>query len=183
MNPTDQLREEHGAILELLSVMDNISQRLNTNEAVDQEDLESIVDFIRIFADKCHHGKEEGLLFPAMEAAGMEGEYGPIAVMLSDHEQGRKYVGELAHGVETYSSDNNNAPMTIIGAISSYTNLLRQHIYKENNILFPMADRLLSPEKQQVLMDGFEELEERVIGLGKHEELHKTLHNLKKAYD
>ncbi|MGQ9493468.1 MAG: hemerythrin domain-containing protein [Anaerolineae bacterium] len=92
MRATEQLMEEHRAIETVLNILENVCQRLETGKAVDAEHLEHILEFIRIFADRCHHGKEEDLLFPAMEKAGIPREGGPIGVMLIEHVQGRNYV-------------------------------------------------------------------------------------------
>ena len=89
MKPTEELKIEHQAIKRMLKVMAGACGRLDRGAAVDAGHLESIVDFIQIFADQCHHGKEEDLLFPAMDEAGFSGEQGPIAVMLAEHAQGR----------------------------------------------------------------------------------------------
>ena len=73
----------------MLKILDKVCARLESKEKVDPEHLEPIVEFFRVFADKCHHGKEEDLLFPEMEKAGVPKEMGPIGVMLAEHQQGR----------------------------------------------------------------------------------------------
>jgi len=182
MKATEELKEEHKAIKIALSILSNVSQRLESKEKVDQEDLDSILDFIKTFADKCHHGKEEDLLFVAMENAGIPRDKGPIGVMLREHEMGRSYVRNMSEAVEKYKAGETSYSPQFVENAKKYTELLTQHIDKENNILYPMADMQLSEEKQRELIEKFEELEQERIGTGKHEELHELLHRLKDKY-
>ncbi|ADJ26766.1 Hemerythrin HHE cation binding domain protein [Dehalogenimonas lykanthroporepellens BL-DC-9] len=183
MKATDQLKEEHRAIEELLATLGRMTPKLATEEAVASEDLNAVVDFIRIFADRCHHGKEESLLFPAMEEAGVPRENGPVGVLLAEHQQGREFVSRLAEGISAYVAGDRTAAEIIRVSAEGYAALLTQHIQKEDNVLFPMAEQALPPARQQRLLEEFEELEERVIGLGKHQELHRTLERLAEKYN
>ena len=183
MKATDQLKEEHRAIEETLSILSRMTRRLTAGEAVVSEDLNAIIDFIRIFADKCHHGKEESLLFPAMEEAGIPRENGPIGVMLAEHDQGREYVSKLAGSIDAYIAGDRTAVEIIDVSAEGYTGLLTQHIQKEDNVLFPMAEQSLSPDRKKLLLEEFGELEERIIGPGKHQELHRTLERLAETYE
>lgn len=182
MKPTEQLIEEHVAVKQMLKVMDKVSQKLEAGERVDARHLESIIDFIQVFVDKCHHGKEEGLLFPAMVKAGIPKEGGPIGVMLTEHDPGRRHVQEMVSGIDGYKNDNKAAASIIAQNARGYIQLLEQHIYKEDNILYPMADKTLTLDKQSQLLEDFEKLERKVIGVGKHEELHNTLSFLQSEY-
>ena len=78
MIPTEDLIHEHKAIKVMLSIMSKIAEDIKTKKGFDTEDVEKIVDFLKTFADKCHHGKEETTLFPALVLAGMPEENGPI---------------------------------------------------------------------------------------------------------
>ncbi len=174
MHPTDDLKNEHEAVLMLLGILDAVSERLESGGAVPREHLDQILDFLRGFVDKCHHGKEETALFPAMEAAGVPREGGPIGVMLAEHELGRGFVRQMA------GADKDGAAFARAGR--GYIALLTQHIHKENDVLFPMADKVLSAETQQRLEGEFETIEETVVGRGKHEQYHAMLHQLKEFY-
>ncbi len=182
MRPTEELVTEHNAIKRMLGILEGVSRRLEAGEAVEAEHLERIVDFIRGFADRCHHGKEEDLLFPAMEEAGVPRQGGPIGVMLSEHTQGRDYVRGLAEAVATYRAGNKEAASRIVENARGYVQLLSQHIHKEDNILYPMADRFLSPQKQTELLKSFAQVERERMGPGKHEEYHALLEELERAY-
>lgn len=84
MKPTDILKEEHVLILEMLRVIEAMCAKMDKGERPDIASLEKMIDFIRNFADKCHHAKEEKLLFPALEKAGIAREGGPVGVMLHE---------------------------------------------------------------------------------------------------
>lgn len=180
MRPTEQLKEEHKAIKLILKILEKACVRLESGEEVNPEHLEQILEFIKLFADKCHHGKEEDLLFLAMEEAGFPREGGPIAVMLIEHNMGRDYVKDMSEDVAKYKASEHEASSKIVENARNYIALLTQHIEKEDNILYPMADMHLSEDKQRELIEEFEKLERERIGIGKHEELHKLLHHLEK---
>jgi hemerythrin-like domain-containing protein len=175
MRPTEDLKSEHEAVLVMLAILDKVAGRLEQKAAVPQEHFDQMLDFLRGFVDKCHHGKEETSLFPAMEAAGVPKEGGPIGVMLSEHEIGRGHVRQMAASAGRDGS-------AFAGAARAYITLLTQHIAKENGVLFPMADRVLSAESQARLEREFEAIEEKVVGAGKHEQFHAMLHRLKTEY-
>lgn len=182
MRPTEELVTEHNAIKRMLGILESVSRRLEAGKTVKAEHLERIVDFIQGFADRCHHGKEEDLLFPAMEEAGIPRQGGPIGVMLYEHTQGRDYVRGMAEAVADYRAGDIGAISRIIENARGYVQLLSQHIYKEDNILYPMADRFLSPQKQAELLEAFAQVERERMGPGKHEEYHALLEELERAY-
>jgi hemerythrin-like domain-containing protein len=182
MKPTEQLKEEHQAIKVMLRISEKACQKLESGEEVNPEHLEQMVEFIRVFADKCHHGKEEDLLFTAMEEAGIPKESGPIGVMLTEHDMGRGYVRGMSEAVTQYKAGDRKASSAIVENARNYIALLTQHIDKEDHILYPMADMHLSEERQKELVEEFERVEREEIGVGKHEELHQLLEHLREAY-
>lgn len=182
MRPTEQLKEEHQAIKLMLRISEKVCQKLESGEEVDPEHLEQIVEFIKLFADKCHHGKEEDLLFTAMEEAGIPRKGGPIGVMLTEHDMGRGYVRGMSEAVARYKASDRQALSAIAQNARNYIALLTQHIDKEDYILYPMADMHLSEDQQKELLEGFERVERERIGVGKHEEFHNLLDHLKAVY-
>jgi len=182
MGPTDQLKEEHQGILLMLKILEKVCVKLESQEKVDPRHLERIVEFFRVFADKCHHGKEEDLLFPEMEKAGIPKDRGPIGVMLMEHDQGRAHVRGMREAAIRYKEGDSRASVEFAKNARDYIALLTQHIDKENNILFPMGERVVSREKQRDLVEAFESLEREKIGTGTHEEFHKLLHHLQEVY-
>jgi hemerythrin-like domain-containing protein len=178
MKATEDLKQEHEGILLMLNIMEQISAMNEPNIV----HLAQIIDFIKTFADKCHHGKEEDLLFPKLIEKGIRKENGPIGVMLYEHEQGRKHIKDLSVSFENYKNGDKSAISGIKENLNKYIDLLRNHISKENNVLFKMADEVLSEKEQDSLFEEFEKIEIERIGIGKHEEYHQLLKLLKKEY-
>ncbi len=182
MKATEELKKEHRAIELMLDIMEKVCEKLQAGEKVNADDLEKMVEFIRVFADKCHHSKEEDLLFPALEKAGIPKRGGPLGVMLAEHTTGRSYVTALYEAVTQYKKGNTKAAGRIVENGMGYTRLLRQHIVKEDNILYQMADMHLSEKEQDELVKRFEKIEQERIGPSRHEEFHNLLHRLKETY-
>lgn len=149
MRPTDILKNEHKLILRMLEGLDAMADRFEAEKALDGEAKEA-VRFLQEFADKLHHMKEEEGLFVAMEAAGFPRQAGPVGVMLYEHEQGRALVRAMATAIDA------GGFVDFANAARSFALLLRGHIEKENQILFNMADGVLSPAKEAELLAEFE---------------------------
>jgi hemerythrin-like domain-containing protein len=176
--PTQVLKDEHALILEALDAMERKVSALEAGAAPDRAYFEKAVQFLRTFADQCHHGKEENLLFKTMVDRGFPRQAGPIAVMLHEHETGRSFIRGIAEGVAAVGTDP-GAAKRIIENGRGYIGLLRAHIDKENHILFPMADNVLTPEDQEHLGKEFERFEAEETGAGVHEAMLKLLDELK----
>lgn len=176
MNPIKELTQEHGPVKLMLRILEKVSDRLEAGQEMNTGDLESAIAFIREFADKCHHGKEEHLFFPAMKENDIVEEVALVDVLIEEHKVGRNFVKQMAEAI----AEKNNAKF--VENARGYVALLDQHIDKENQTLFPMAEKSLSEEKQKELEVGFEDVEKNVIGEGRHEELHAIVHKLKEAY-
>ncbi len=178
MSATDVLRDEHRGVERMLAIVKAANRRLEAGEEVPAGLYLSAVDFFRGFADGCHHAKEEEKLFPALEQRGMPREGGPIGVMLAEHEQGRAYVRAMAAAAERYAQGDRTAAPALVENGDGYVRLLRLHIAKENERLFPMADRLLPSAEQQHLVEEFEVIERERTGPGEHERYHRVLDEL-----
>jgi len=169
MLATENLKEEHQVILRMIKVLIVASDKLEKDEDVSVDVFKKAVDFIQTFADRCHHGKEQDTLFPLLEERGILRHRGPIAVMLMEHEQGRLYLKGLTEALSRYESGDKTAKRAIIENARGYAELLDQHIYKEDNILYPMGDKVLSQSDNRELLEKFEKIEKEIIGKGKHE--------------
>jgi len=169
MKATDVLTAEHRVIERVLNSLEQATNRLENGQAVRPEFFLSAVDFIRGFADGCHHRKEEGVLFKHMEAQGMPVQGSPIGVMLSEHELGRQYTRELFSAAQGMQAGEPKAHQQAILSGRSYVALLRQHIFKEDKILFPMADHVIPSDQHASVWEGFEHVEHAETGEGVHE--------------
>lgn len=182
MKAIQQLKDEHEGIKVMLSIMEKISNDLEIGKDMNKEHYVKIIEFIKGFADKCHHGKEEDVLFPALVNHGVPKDGGPIAVMIYEHQLGRDHIKKLNDAFEEFKGGNKLAISDIISNSMNYVELLRNHIEKENNVLFKLANKILNETEQSKIFDAFEKLEIEKIGIGKHEEYHSLLNELKAIY-
>ncbi|MGZ6144162.1 MAG: hemerythrin domain-containing protein [Myxococcales bacterium] len=142
MRATQLLMEEHQIILKALRVLEAVAARGGPPP-------QALLDFFTEFADRHHHYKEEEILFPALEEAGFPRDAGPVGVMLHEHEQGRALTAALRD------------PAQFVQAAREYAALLSGHIAKENEVLFPMADRAV--EDQRAVEDAFDAFERESV--------------------
>ena len=148
--PTDVLRDEHRVILAALTTLDAAAGRLAAGRALPEGWWERIIAWLRAFADKNHHAKEESSLFPALVKAGVPAEGGPVGVMLDEHVQGRALILTMATAP---------TPAARARAAQDYVRLLRDHIAKEDGILWPLAESVLDERAQQAVAREFETVE------------------------
>jgi hemerythrin-like domain-containing protein len=163
--PTEILSNEHRIIERVLSAIEKLAK----GPVAALEPWKKALDFLRHFADECHHFKEEKLLFPLMEEHGIPIEGGPIGMMLVEHEEGRSYVRSMLAALSLVEAGNDSAKESLVSSAQAHWRLLREHIEKEDEILFRMADEVISAEQQKKLLALFAEHEVKQIGAGAHE--------------
>lgn len=148
-SPTQTLREEHRVILRALGLVEVAAGRLDAGRALPAGWWEELLEWLRAFADRNHHAKEEAYLFPALAEAGVPAAGGPVGVMLDEHTEGRGLIRLMAESpVERRAA-----------AARRYVHLLRDHIDKENGVLLPLADAVLEPGAQLHVARAFEQIE------------------------
>jgi len=174
---TQILRQEHDAILKMLEAAEEAVRRIDAGGLIRRETLSGMSEFFRLFADKCHHAKEEDLLFPLLESRGMSRAGGPTGVMMHEHVEGRAFVRQMAEASEASNWGEESQKKWAVAA-RGYIELLRQHIFKENNILFAMAERMLTSQEQEELGTQFESAELEKLGAGTRERLHTMMGEL-----
>ncbi len=168
MKATDILMSEHRVIEQVIAALEMAANGLEHGVDVRPGFFGDVADFIKGFADGCHHKKEEGVLFVAMSESGVPVQGGPIGMMLYEHEQGRLYTRRMREAAANLSDDP-SAREAVLENAFGYASLLKQHILKEDRILFPMADRFIPPAEQEAVAEGFERLEHDETGAGVHE--------------
>ena len=178
MSPTETLRHEHKIVLMVLEGAEKQALIIKNTGIVDTDKIKKIIDFSQNFTDGCHHTKEEKQLFPKMCERGFSKEAGPVAVMLSEHIEGRKLISKIESNLNLIIDGDEFAKSGLSSALMDYTYLLRSHISKENDILFTMADRALSSEDMDLLNIEFERIEREDMGVGEHEKYHNIAHEI-----
>ncbi len=176
-SPTLTLRHEHELVLMVVEAMEHEVAAIERDDRVDAGRVADMVDFTRTFTDGCHHAKEERVLFPALEQRGPAAA-GAVSVMLAEHDAGREAVRAIDGALPRVETDA-AARRTVAEHLGLYAQLLRLHINKENNVLFPLADRLLGDADMQRLAAEFERIEEEETGAGVHERYHALAHALR----
>jgi len=169
--PSAVLKAEHQVILGVLDVLENLLDRPPTEGGLETEPLRRCVDFFRFYADACHHAKEEDLLFPVLEARGIPNEGGPIGVMLYEHRVGRTLVARMAEALAGLDAADAAAEGAFREAARDYLELLRQHIFKEDHVLFEAGDGLMTDDDQRGLAARFCEASCQAFGGRRREEL------------
>lgn len=169
MKATDELMAEHRVIERVIAVLEIGAFRLEQGQVVRPGLFIDAADYTKGFTDGCHHAKEENVLFPTMVTFGVPSEGGPIGIMLAEHEQGRKFTRNLRAAAQRLEAGDQSAGQEVIAQARGYSQLLRQHIMKEDRILFPMANQVLPLDQQDRVAYGFEHIEHAETGQGVHE--------------
>ena len=148
-SPTDILRDEHRVILGALTTLERAAERLAAGHTLPEGWWDLTLEWLRAFADRNHHAKEEKLLFPAMVRAGVPAEDSPLSVMVEEHLQGRALIRAMV------SEDTAQR----VATARQYVQLLRDHIAKEDGFVFPLADSVLDERAMAALGREFEAVE------------------------
>jgi hemerythrin-like domain-containing protein len=171
MDAIETLMNEHRLIERALEALVSFVDEVRRKAADDRQELGRFVAFIREFADAHHHGKEEKILFQAMIEAGFPRQGGPIAVMLFEHDQGRALVGQLAALAEQPAPWSAEERQRVAEAAYAFSQLLHNHIHKEDAILYPMAEQRLPPDALERVSASCERYEQEKSASGETERL------------
>ena len=145
---TMSLRRDHDLIEKVIKSMETTIQLLESGKKIPEPILLTVIDFSKNFTDVCHHSKEEKSLFPALERSGMPTHMGPIAMMLMKHDITRKIGNKMEKLAQDYFKKGDATQL--ISDLREYVEHVTQHLWKENNRLFMMAEARLQHVSQQV---------------------------------
>lgn len=182
MKLTTDLVEEHKLIKRMIDVLEKSVNRLEKGEKVAPVLFEQATNFIRNFADKFHHAKEEEILFKEMIKKGMPEKDSPVEAMLIEHDQGRDFVKGVIKATKELKKGDKKATAKIIRNARGYIELLREHIDKENDILYPLTERMFTENEKDKLIEEFKKAELKKGGektVRKYSNLVKSLENNK----
>lgn len=178
--PLKDLGNEHGAILIFLIIARKLADRLITPVMVDRSDLEAAIDFVRTFADKCHHGKEENIIFPWLLSKSPKNAV-LVNELLGEHKTARDYIRGVVEALPNYSPGNPEA-WRISHHLIAYVDLLHQHIRTEAEQMFTLMESQLTPAEAENMQTDFDRIEQEVIGGGKHEAYRQWLKEMENKY-
>ena len=177
MHPLHTLKHEHRVIERGLRALGGVCARLEWGQFVPAEVLSQLVYFIRDFADRYHHGKEEAYLFPLLQRAGFVRTGGPLGAIEREHQIESELTREMFRAVEGYAEADPAAIQRFIDSARRYIDHLLSHIDKEDAILLRLADEILDDEDRALLSEGFKQAEAK-LGPGaneKYDEIATTL--------
>lgn len=153
ITPTKILSDEHQDILKMIKALARQVQKLKSGKKLDKRFFEKAIEFIKNYADKFHHAKEEEILFKELCKPGVQVECNPVRQMLFEHDLGRNFVKTMEQGLK---EDNKEK---IQEGTEGYAQLLSEHIFKEDNILYPMADKALDEKTKSAILEKFKQKE------------------------
>lgn len=178
----DVLMDEHRVIERVLGALEAYAGELSPARALERGPVLEFARFFKTFADAFHHGKEERLLFERMVEFGFPREGGPLAVMLLEHEMGRKHVAVLAAIGEGAGRPAPGERDTFAAHSRDFASLLRSHIVKEDQILYPMALQCLPGAELDRLAEQYAEFQEKVVGTAGYDEMLRLADRLVAAH-
>jgi Uncharacterized conserved protein len=183
MKSIDLMVSEHKLIKRMLTVLRKASFKAIETGEVDYEDFAAMIDFVRVYADGHHHGKEEEFLFDEMvKHAGPAAEKLVTHGMLVEHDLGRLYIKGLEDALIAHKSGDREVLLDVIGNAIGYTHLLHRHIDKEDQVVYPFAERTLSEEVLEAVDLRSEAFENEQLEKGIQEKYMKVLALLESKY-
>lgn len=181
MTLTENLKSEHKDIIELLGIMNKIANNIESERVFYTSDVEDIIKFLNFFIDKSHHSKED-IFYQELSLSEISEDNVSISVMLYEHVLARKYLNDIKSCVENCKVGNSFSHELLAESLINYVKLTKNHINKEENIIFPIAEKVFPIDKQKKLLVKFAEIEKKIEGDGFQDHYHKLLKRLKNNY-
>lgn len=162
------LMNDHSIIEKAIIILEKQIERPQKNWNM----IQTLVDVLWDYGEQCHNMKEEKVYFPLLIANGMP-QQGPIAVMLQEHESERNYLNQIKQFLSEADKANTNVA-AFEEIIHEYSSLTKDHIWKENDILYPMGKKFVNPDDEPYLTTEFRRIEQETLGIGAYTR-YKTL--------
>jgi hemerythrin-like domain-containing protein len=164
-NVTQVMIDEHKLILRMIALVEKNTELLEQGKFRNWQFYLDAVDFIRNYADRFHHAKEEDVLFVELIKNGMPEKQSPIEAMLMEHDQGRAHVRAIEDAAQKALDGETGQAAIIAENAKGYAALLRGHIEKEDDILYPLAERVLPEEVRARMLDAYAQAETKTPAL------------------
>lgn len=180
MKSTGDLIEEHENIAIFLEILGKIVSELDSKRETGLEDIRWLFEFNRDFVLKCHFGKEEQILFPALEGLSMPSD--PLNLLIAEHDMAWSVSKVMRGLIEECGEGSNYAIPELIELGKSYISLMKEHISNEESVFYPLANEYLSNDMDDWIAFRFRLFTEERIGIGRYEDLLELLQYLKTFY-
>lgn len=182
MEPSEILREEHVVIEHLLHVLDGMAEHVDLGNPVPERDIDTALEVVVNFADKCHHAKEEQILFPVLTRHAPD-VGGLLARRLhGDHEAARKLVRDLRELTPKVGTKDERVRREFSRKVRTYTTILREHVAQETEKLLPLIDQAIPAAERVEVAEAFERVEREEMGTGVHARYERLVHQLADRY-
>lgn len=175
MKPRGPLMIEHRLIEKMLKVVEKEIAYINNDSAVDSVFIDTVVDFIRIYADRTHHGKEEDILFRELEKKDLNDDDRAIMKeLINEHVLARKAVRELVAANQNFRNGDSKTIDSIKEKMAYLVRFYPEHIQKEDKIFFPNTERYFTGKELEKMLADFREFDRKMIH-EKYGKLYETL--------
>jgi Uncharacterized conserved protein len=175
MKPRGLLMIEHRLIEKMLKAIDNKLVIIQEKKEVDPVLIDTAVDFIKTYADRTHHGKEEGILFRDLEKKKMSPQDDKMMhELIDEHTYARKIVGEIVDARNRYANKDASAFLSIIDTLKILITFYHKHIKKEDMDFFPNTEKYFTDTELDTMLDEFWKFDREMI----HEKYKKTVEGL-----
>ena len=164
-NVTQVMINEHKLILRMITLVEQNTALLEEGKFRNWQFYLDAVDFIRNYADRFHHAKEEDVLFVELIKNGMPEKQSPIEAMHMEHDEGRAHVRAMEEAAQKAISGEAGQAKSVAEHAKGYAKLLRGHIEKEDDILYPLAERILPEEVRKRMLSAYTTAEQQTPGL------------------
>ena len=155
MSPTEIMEAEHRLIEIVVGALGDAAASLEQGERIDATLVSKAVEFLRVYADQLHHGKEEALFFPLLVKRGVPPQGCPIGGLNHEHEKGRALVKALAEQGPAYERGEAGGAEALCASLRAIHDLYLNHIWKEDAMVFPMANNVMTEADQKELAGKF----------------------------
>ena len=182
MKLTEELIQEHAKIGIVLNIMNRISEDIKTQKVFYADDVEDILKFIFVYWDKCHCKKEEKVLFPALISEGVIEKNDLLSILVQEHIIGKNNLKEISSCIENCKIGNPFSCEKLAASLSTYVSMMQVHMENEEKIFFSLADKELSKNKQDHVLEQFETIDKRLVKLKVYEQFQTKLKQLELKY-
>jgi len=182
MTPTENLIKEHKEINELLEIMSKIAAKIKSKDVFYPTDVEEIIDYLIIIIDKSHQGKEDEVFYPELISTGISKETEPLSIINYEHVLAKRYLKEISSCVVNCKIGNDFSGDLLADSLTNYVIVIQNHIKREEEIVFPIANEVFSTEKQNEILQRFEVIDQKNITHSFLERFNKLLNKLKSKY-
>lgn len=179
---SETLKQDHEDMRTIIAVLGEMASRLEEEHVVPAEDLRTVVHYLDTFVTQCHHAKEESVLFPALEEAGLKRDGGPLEIMSAEHQLEENFLAGMADAVMRYEQGDLNSGQAIGQYARDFSALLTRDMEQEDQLIYPLAEQQLPQPRQMQIAEQFDEIETKVLGVGRHGPYHDMAHELAERY-